>query len=82
MSSFTKYFYDNIAKQIRKYRLERGFTQEQLSEMLSKNTKYIGHIERCERLISNKMLINLLDILQIQPSEFYSFDTPYIWEKK
>ena len=82
MSSFAEYFYENIAKQIRKYRLERGFTQEQLSEMLSKNTKYIGHVERCERLISNKMLMALLDVLQIQPSEFYSFETPYSWDKK
>lgn len=81
MSSFEKYFNDNIARQIRKYRLQRGFTQEQLSEMLSKNIKYVGHIERCERQISNKMLIKLLDTLQLQPSEFYSFDIPYNWQK-
>lgn len=79
MSSFEDYFYKNIAIQVRKYRLERGYTQEQLSEMLSKNSKYIGHIERCERKISNTMLIKLLEILKVQPLDFYSFNEPYKW---
>ncbi len=79
MSSFEEYFYKNIAKQVRKYRLEKGYTQEQLSEILCKNLKYIGHIERCERKISNKMIIELLNILKIQTKEFYSFDEPYTW---
>ena len=43
--------------------------------MLAKNIKYIGHIEWCERQISTRILIKLLDILQVQPSEFYKFDT-------
>lgn len=79
MSSFEEYFYKNIALQIRKYRIQKGFTQEQLSEMLSKNLKYIGHVERCERKISNTVIIKLLELLQIQPSEFYAFETPYEW---
>ncbi len=79
MTNFEDYFYRNIAKQVKKYRLERGYTQEQLSEMLSKNLKYIGHIERCERKISNTVIIKLLDILKIQLSEFYSFDELYKW---
>lgn len=80
MLSFEDYFYKNIAIQVRKYRLERGYTQEQLSEMLSKNSKYIGHIERCERKISNTMLIKLLEILKVQPVEFYTFYEPYKWD--
>ena len=79
MTNFEDYFYRNIAKQVKKYRLERGYTQEQLSEMLSKNLKYIGHIERCERKISNIVIINLLDIFKIQLSQFYSFDELYKW---
>ncbi|CCY63098.1 transcriptional regulator [Clostridium sp. CAG:967] len=77
MSSFEDYFYKT--KQVRKYRLERGYTQEKLSEILSKNLKYIGHIERCERKISNTMLIKLLEILKVQPVEFYSFNEQYKW---
>ena len=78
MSSFEEYYYRNIAKQIRKYRLERQLSQEQLSEILCKNMKYIGHVERCERKISNTVLIKLLDILKLQPSEFFSFPD-YFW---
>lgn len=81
MSNFEDYVYRNIAKQVKKYRLERGYTQEELSEMLSKNLKYIGHIERCERKISNSVIIQLLYILKIQPSEFYSFDELYEWSE-
>lgn len=80
MSSFENYFYENIAKKVKKYRLEHGLTQEELSEMLSKNIKYIGHIERCERQISNKAIIEFLDLLKIQPSEFYSFPNNYNWK--
>ena len=47
--------------------------------MLSKNLKYIGHIERCERKISNTVLIEFMKLMQIQPSEFYAFETPYKW---
>lgn len=80
MSSFEDYYYKNIAEQIRKYRLKNALTQEELSDMLSKNLKYIGHIERCERKISNTVIIKLLETLKIQPSEFYSFLQPYDWQ--
>ena len=71
MSSFEEYFYRNIANQIRKYRIEKGFSQEELSYKLSKNLKYIGHVERCERKISNTAIIQLLDMWQITPADFY-----------
>lgn len=79
MSSFEEYFYRGIAYKIRKLREEKQLTQEQLSEMLSKNDKYIGHIERCERKISNSTLIQLLDMWKIQPKDFYSFPTSFQW---
>ncbi len=79
MSSFEEYYYKNIAYQVRKYRIAAGFTQEQLSEKLSKNDKYIGHIERCERIMSTKITIKLLDILKLQPSEFFDFEKSYKW---
>ena len=76
MSSFEEYFYRNIANQIRKYRIEKGFSQEELSYKLSKNLKYIGH---CERKISNTAIIQLLDMWQITPADFYAFDEVYNW---
>ena len=77
MSSFAEYYKQNIGKKIKKYRLLNNLTQEQLSEMLDRNLKYIGHIERGEREISTKSIIKLLQILKIQPSEFYNFEVNY-----
>lgn len=73
MSTFTDEFYQNIAIKIRFYRIKNGFTQEQLSEMISKNLKYIGHVERCERKISLTMLIKIIEIFKIKPKEFFNF---------
>lgn len=77
MSSFESYYYKNIGKKIRYYREKFGMTQEQLSSNLGKNDKYIGHIERCERFISNRMIIKLLKLWELQPEEFYKFDEKY-----
>lgn len=81
MSSFEDYYYKNIAKQVRKYREINGFTQEELSDKLSKNLKYIGHIERGERRMSNSMLIVFMETLKIQPSEFYAFEKYKEWKQ-
>lgn len=40
----------------------------------------IGYIERCERKISNKVLIKILEMWEIQPSEFFSFSDNYKWQ--
>lgn len=77
ISSFSKYFYYNIGKKIRFYREQAGLTQEQLSEKLGMNEKYIGHVERCERFISNRVLVRILEFFQVQASEFYNFDKSY-----
>jgi|InofroStandDraft_1065614.scaffolds.fasta_scaffold00063_14 transcriptional regulator with XRE-family HTH domain len=76
-SSFESYFYYNIGKKIRYYREQSGLTQEMLSEKLGVNEKYIGHVERCERFISTKMLVRLMEFWQLQPSDFYNFDEVY-----
>ena len=80
MSSFSDYYYKNIAIKVRKYRTELGYTQEQLSEILDKNIKYIGHIERCERKMSNEALIDLLQEFKVQPKEFFDFDEKFNWD--
>ena len=80
MSRFSDYYYKNIGIKIKKYRTELGYTQEQLSEILGKNLKYIGHIERCERKISTTKLIELINIFKVQPDEFYKFDEKFNWD--
>ncbi len=57
--------YTNIGKNIKKYRLAKGLSQEKLSELLDANPKFIGHVERFERCISLKKLIQISEILDI-----------------
>ena len=80
MSSFNEYYHRNFAKQVRKFRHKAGLTQEDLSELLGKNLKYVGHIERLERFISGNEIPNLLNTLKVQPSDFFNFEEDYIWE--
>lgn len=62
---FEDKIYISIGNNIRKYRLERGISQEKLSELLDANSKFVGHIERFERYISLKKLIQISKILNI-----------------
>lgn len=65
--------YVNLGKNIRKYRSEKGLSQEKLSELLNVNSKFIGHVERVERYISLKKLIQLSIILDIPLSKLFDF---------
>ncbi len=58
-----KTVYLRIGKNIRKYRLQKGLSQEKLSELIGANDKFVGHIERVERVPSLKKLIKITEIL-------------------
>ena len=62
---FEKKIYINIGKNIRKYRLKSGLSQEKLSDLLEANSKFVGHVERFERYISLKKLIQISRILNV-----------------
>ena len=47
---------DNIKNNIKKYRNDRGFTQEKLSELAGVSTDYISEIERGKKVPSIKRL--------------------------
>lgn len=80
MSSFNTFFYKLIGEQVRKFRIEKGLTQEQFSILLNLNEKYIGHIERAERQISTRVLNRILDYMRIQPQDFFKSENRYQWE--
>ncbi len=67
---FEREIYVNLGKNIRKFRQAKGLSQEKLSELLDANTKFIGHVERVERFISLKKLIQLSKILETPLEEF------------
>lgn len=71
--SFESDVYKKLGKNIRKYRLEKNISQEKLSELLDANSKFIGHVERVERFISLKKLIQLSDILDFPLYSLFDF---------
>lgn len=70
---FEQEIYVNLGKNIKKYRLQRNLSQEKLSELLEANSKFIGHVERVERYISLKKLIQISKILDVPIVSFFDF---------
>lgn len=66
-----KYYeqYRRIGLKISYYRKLRGFTQEQLAEMIDKNLAFIGAVEapNINRTVSLDTLFDIADVLEIPP---------------
>ena len=71
MSSIQEQTYITIGKNVKKYRLLKNISQEKLSEILNANSKFIGHVERFERYISLKKLIELAESFDIPVKSFF-----------
>jgi transcriptional regulator with XRE-family HTH domain len=48
-----------IGDAIRLYRNKTGFTQEELAELVDLNPKYLGEVERGEKIISIEALLRI-----------------------
>lgn len=55
----------SINKNIKKYRLSRGLTQEKLGELCNISPDYISEIERGRKIPSLKRLVIIADILGV-----------------
>ena len=66
--------YIKLGKNIKKYRQLKKISQEKLSELLEANSKFIGHVERVERYISLKKLIQVSQILDVSLSKLFDFN--------
>jgi len=71
MSSLKEQTYRTIGKNVRKYRQQANISQEKLSEILDVNSKFIGHVERFERYISLKKLIEIAEYFNIPVKDFF-----------
>ena len=71
MSSVQEETYRTIGKNIRKLRQQAGISQEKLSEILDANSKFIGHVERFERFISLKKLIEIAEYFDVPVKSFF-----------
>ena len=72
MSSLQEQTYRTIGKNVRKYRQLANISQEKLSEILDVNSKFIGHVERFERFISLKKLIEIAEYFDVPVKDFFN----------
>ena len=72
-----------VAKNIKSFREERGFTQEALAEKLEKSTSHIANIESGKTGISDDLLCGLCNVFGKRPSEIYSdIDTGFEFDRQ
>lgn len=59
-----------VSEKIQKYRIEAGYTKEQLSLMLNKDNSYISKLENLKVNISLDMLEQIIRILNKRIEDF------------
>jgi transcriptional regulator with XRE-family HTH domain len=62
---------DIVAKNIRKFRIKKGYSQEELGEMTDLHRTYIGSVERAERNISIINLEKIANALEVNIIELF-----------
>lgn len=60
-----------IGDAIRTYRKKAAFTQERLAEIVELNPKYIGEVERGEKIISIEALLRIAKAVKIPIRDFF-----------
>ena len=63
-----------VGRRIKELRWERRETQESLSDKIGMSRSYFASIELGQRNVSAKILMKILDGLEVTPKEF--FDSP------
>lgn len=71
-----------LGNAIRRHRLERGWTQEQLAELAQTSVNHVSYIERGERLPSVPMLIQLAQALRITVGELLGETETDVWASR
>ena len=69
--------FENLGERIRALRLERGLTQEVLSEMVGCSNNHLSHIENASCKVSLNMLVSIARVLNVSLDYFF-FDTPFV----
>lgn len=60
-----------IGDAIRLHRKDAALTQEKLAEAVDLNPKYLGEIERGEKIISIEALLRIAKVVKIPALEFF-----------
>jgi transcriptional regulator with XRE-family HTH domain len=61
-----------LGKIIRKLRLEKGWTQEDLAAQAGLHSTYLGGVERGERNVGFDNLLKIARALQVHPSALFA----------
>jgi len=64
---------EKFGKNVRKYRLEKGFSQEKLAELSNLHRTYISSVERGKRSISLKNIERIADALGVNVQLLFEF---------
>ena len=61
--------YFEIGQKIRKYRKEKGLSQEQLAEKVNISVTHMSHIETANTKLSLPVLVDIATVLQVQTDQ-------------
>lgn len=60
-----------VQANIKKYRQERGYSQEELSEIAGISRDYLSEIERTKKVPSLKRLLQIAEALEVPAYRFF-----------
>lgn len=63
-----------LANNIKKYRKQKGLSQNQLAESLGISREHLAKLETTKRCISLKLLFKLSDVLNVSLKELFTFE--------
>ncbi len=59
-----------FARNLRRLRLEKGFSQEALAYEADVNRTYMSKIERCGTYVGLELMVKLATVLKVEPRDF------------
>lgn len=65
-----------FAENIRRFRTEKGWTQDILAEKIGMSVSYVTNIERARSGVSDSSFAKFCNVFHKKPSEFYSSAEP------
>ncbi|MDR1167476.1 MAG: helix-turn-helix domain-containing protein [Heliobacteriaceae bacterium] len=63
-----------LGRNIKKYRLKKGFSQNQLAELVNLSREHLASIETGKAYISFRKLFLISDVLKVPVKDFVNFD--------
>lgn len=71
MQEVEQKYLNNISKNIKAFRLQKGYSQELLAEKLDCSREFINKVENGKESIGLKSLLKLAIILEKTPQQFF-----------